>query len=164
MSEQIFTPGLGVIDPNLRNRLTISLRLVRTANMPARTPLCQATPSQKSSHEASDNTFCSPRVVRNLIDAGLSCSDNSVARLMKEVGIRARHRPCRALDRLPSQCMLSRRICWTGNLRRLVGIKKFAADFTYAWAGQGCSFSSKACPGRGRRLAEAINECLVSQR
>ena len=50
----------------------------------------------KHSHEASDGTYGSPRVVRDLIDAGFSCSENRVARLMKAAGIKARHKRRRA--------------------------------------------------------------------
>src|SRR6478736_3387890 len=46
----------------------------------------------KQSHEASDGTYGSPRVVRDLIDAGFACSENRVARLMKAAGIKARHK------------------------------------------------------------------------
>jgi len=49
----------------------------------------------KHLHEASDGTYGSPRVVRDLIDAGFSCSENRVARLMKAAGSRHRmqHEP-----------------------------------------------------------------------
>ena len=50
----------------------------------------------KNSHAASDATYGSPRVVRDLIDAGLPCSENRVARLMKAAGIKARHKRRRA--------------------------------------------------------------------
>ncbi|WP_373992144.1 transposase [Duganella sp. BuS-21] len=46
----------------------------------------------KHSHEASDGTYGSPRVVRDLMDAGFACSENRVARLMKVAGIQARHK------------------------------------------------------------------------
>ena len=48
----------------------------------------------KRSHEASDGTYGSPRVVRDLMDAGFACSENRVARLMKVAGIKARHERC----------------------------------------------------------------------
>lgn len=50
----------------------------------------------KHSHDASDGTYGSPRVVRDLMDAGFSCSENRVARLMKAAGIKARHKRRRA--------------------------------------------------------------------
>lgn len=56
----------------------------------------------KHSHETSDGTYGSPRVVRDLIDAGFSCSENRVARLMKAAGIKARHKRRRAPGQLDS--------------------------------------------------------------
>jgi putative transposase len=44
----------------------------------------------RHSHEFSDGTCGSPRVVRDLMDAGFACSENRVAQLMKGAGIRAR--------------------------------------------------------------------------
>lgn len=41
----------------------------------------------KDIHEASDRTYGSPRVVHDLLDAGLACSEDRVARLMKAAGI-----------------------------------------------------------------------------
>ncbi|WP_370660247.1 IS3 family transposase [Massilia glaciei] len=40
----------------------------------------------KDNHEASDRTYGSPRVVHDVLDAGLACSENRVARLMKAAG------------------------------------------------------------------------------
>ncbi|MQA40718.1 IS3 family transposase [Rugamonas sp. FT29W] len=45
----------------------------------------------KHRHEASDGTYGSPRIVRDLMDAGFACSENRLARLMKIAGIKARH-------------------------------------------------------------------------
>jgi putative transposase len=56
----------------------------------------------KHSHETSDCTYGSPRVVRVLIDAGFACSENRVARLMRAAGIKARHKRRRAPGRLDS--------------------------------------------------------------
>lgn len=42
----------------------------------------------KDSHEASDGTYGSPRVVRDLIDAGFTCSENRVARSMSAVSLK----------------------------------------------------------------------------
>lgn len=56
----------------------------------------------KHSYEAIDGTYGSLRVVRDLIDAGFSCSENRVARLMNAAGIKARHKRPRAPGQLDS--------------------------------------------------------------
>jgi putative transposase len=56
----------------------------------------------KHSHEASDGTYGSPRVVRALIDAGFACSGNRVARRTKAVVLKARHKRRRATGQLAS--------------------------------------------------------------
>jgi len=48
------------------------------------------------SHEASDGTYGSPHVVRDLIDACFACSENRAARLMEASGIKACHKRRRA--------------------------------------------------------------------
>jgi putative transposase len=45
----------------------------------------------RDSFAASDKTYGSPRIVRDLQAAGQTCSVNRVARLMQIVGIKARH-------------------------------------------------------------------------
>lgn len=84
----------------------------------------------KHSYEASDGTYGSPRVVRDLIDAGFFCSENRVARLMKAAGIKARHKRRRAPSQLESPVHaiapnpLDRQFEATGPNQ------KWAADFT----------------------------------
>jgi putative transposase len=48
--------------------------------------------SIRLSHQASDNTYGSPRVFRDLQKAGHACSENRAARLTKAAGLKARHR------------------------------------------------------------------------
>jgi putative transposase len=94
----------------------------------------------KHSYEASDGTYVSPRVVRDLIDAGFSCSENRVARLMKAAAIKARHKRRRAPGPLDSPVLaiapnlLDRQFEATGPNQ------KWAADFTYVWTGEGWLF------------------------
>ena len=94
----------------------------------------------KDSHEASDGTYGSPRVVRDLIDAGFACSENRVARLMKAAGIKACHKRRRALGQIDSRVhalapnLLDRQFEATGPNQ------KWAADFTYVWTGEGWLF------------------------
>jgi len=44
------------------------------------------------SYLVSDGTYGSPRVYRDLRDAGEICSENRVAKLMRAAGIKARHK------------------------------------------------------------------------
>ena len=106
----------------------------------------------KHSHEASDGTYGSPRVVRDLIDAGFSCSENRVARLMKAAGIKARHKRRRAPGQLDSPIhaiapnLLDRQFKATGPNQ------KWAADFTYVWTGEGWLFVAVVLDLYSRRV------------
>ena len=106
----------------------------------------------KRSHEASDGTYGSPRVVRDLIDAGFSCSENRVARLMKAAGITARHRRRRAPGQLDSPIhaiapnLLDRQFEATGPSQ------KWAADSTYVWTGEGWLFVAVVLDLYSRRV------------
>lgn len=90
----------------------------------------------KQSHDASDGTYGSPRVVRDLIDAGFACSENRVARLMQAAGIKARHKRRRAPGQLETAVhaiapnLLDRQFAATGPNQ------KWAADFTYGTPSQ----------------------------
>nr|GFD29195.1 hypothetical protein [Tanacetum cinerariifolium] len=82
----------------------------------------------------------SPQEYEHLIDAGFSCSENRVARLMKAAGIKARHKRRRAPGQLDSPVhaiapnLLDRQFEATGPNQ------KWAADFTYVWTGEGWLF------------------------
>jgi transposase InsO family protein len=52
------------------------------------------------SHQASDGTYGSPQVYRDLRDTGETCSENRVAKLMNAAGIKARHKRRRAPGQL----------------------------------------------------------------
>ncbi len=94
----------------------------------------------KHSHEASDGTYGSPRVVRDLIDASFACSENRVARVMKAACIKARHKRRRA----PAQRAVEAHSIAPNLLdRQFVATEpnqKWAADFTYVWTGEGWLF------------------------
>jgi putative transposase len=106
----------------------------------------------KDSHEASDGTYGSPRVVRDLIDAGFTCSENRVARLMSAAGIKARHKRRRAPGQLDSPVhaiapnLLDRQFEATGPNQ------KWAADFTYVWTGEGWLFVAVVLDLYSRRV------------
>jgi putative transposase len=98
----------------------------------------------KHSHEASDGTYGSPRVVRDLIDAGFVCSENRVARLMKAAGIKARHKRRHAPGQLEAAVhaiapnLLDRQFEATGPNQ------KWAADFTYGAPAAACETDNPA--------------------
>lgn len=94
----------------------------------------------KHSHEASDGTYGSPRVVRDLIDAGFSCSENRVARLMKAAGIKARHKRRRAPGQLHSPVHAIAPNLLDMQFEATGPNQKGAADFTYVWTGEGWLF------------------------
>lgn len=96
--------------------------------------------SIRLSHQASDNTYGSPRVFRDLQDAGHACSENRVARLMKATVLKARHRrrqkPGQVDDVVHSIApnLLDRQFEATASNQ------KWAADFTYVWTSEGWLF------------------------
>lgn len=106
----------------------------------------------KDSHEASDRTYGSPRVVLDLLDAGLACSENRVARLMKAAGIKARHKRRRAPGQVDEAVhaiapnLLDRQFEATGPNQ------KWAADFTYVWTGEGWLFVAVVLDLYSRRV------------
>lgn len=106
----------------------------------------------KHSHETSDGTYGSPRVVRDLADTGLACSENRVARLMKAAGIKARHKRRRAPGQLEATVhaiapnLLDRQFEATGPNQ------KWAADFTYVWTGEGWLFVAVVLDLYSRRV------------
>ncbi|MDR6397894.1 putative transposase [Herbaspirillum seropedicae] len=106
----------------------------------------------KHSHEASDGTYGSPRVVRDLIDAGFACSENRVARLMKAAGIKARHKR----RRTPEQRAVAAHSVAPNLLDRQFAAtepnQKWAADFTYVWTGEGWLFVAVVLDLYSRRV------------
>jgi putative transposase len=92
----------------------------------------------RESHAASDRTYGSPRVWRDLRDWGECCSENRVARLMRTVGLKARHKRRQAppdlglrLEHTIAANLLDRQFDAEGPNQ------KWAADFTYIWTAEG---------------------------
>ena len=88
--------------------------------------------------EASDRTYGSPRIVRDLRAAGERCSENRVARLMRLGKLQARRRRRRwpaddgaRPEHLIAPNLLERQFNAHGPNRRWV------ADFTYLWTAEG---------------------------
>ena len=94
----------------------------------------------RKSFAASDRTYGSPRIVRDLHDDGLGCSENRVARLMQVAGIKDRHKPRRQLGQMLTVVdsitpnLLDRQFVATGPNQ------KWAADFTYVRTAEGWLF------------------------
>ncbi|WP_422388884.1 IS3 family transposase [Keguizhuia sedimenti] len=101
---------------------------------------------------SSDRTYGSPRVVLDLRDAGETCSENRVARLMRLAGLKARHKRRRTPGQLVSPVhsiapnLLERQFEATGPNQ------KWAADFTYVWTAEGWLFVAVVLDLYSRRV------------
>lgn len=106
----------------------------------------------RDSFAASDQTYGSPRIVRDLRAAGEMCSVNRVARLMQIAGIKARHKRRRLPGQLVSVVhsvapnLLGRQFDATGPNQ------KWAADFTYVWTAEGWLFVAVVLDLYSRRV------------
>ena len=101
---------------------------------------------------ASDNTYGSPRIVRDLCDDGFPCSVNRVARLMRAAGIKARHKR----RRLPGQLLSVVHSVAPNLLQRQFEAtgpnQKWAADFTYVWTTEGWLYVAVVLDLYSRRI------------
>lgn len=106
----------------------------------------------RASFAASDKTYGSPRIVRDLRGEGVACSVNRVARLMQAAGIKARHKRRRMPGQLASVVhsvapnLLDRQFEATGPNQ------KWAADFTYVWTAEGWLFVAVVLDLYSRRV------------
>ena len=92
----------------------------------------------RSSFEASDRTYGSPRIVRDLRASGEHCSENRVARLMRLAKLQARRRR----RRLPGDGGVRPEHLIAPNLlgRQFAAGRpnqRWVADFTYLWTAEG---------------------------
>jgi putative transposase len=90
----------------------------------------------RESFEASDRSYGSPRVWRDLRDWGVACSENRTARLMRQAGLQARPKrrrpPFDSGERsIVAPNVLDRQFAASGPNQ------KWVADFTYVWTGEG---------------------------
>lgn len=106
----------------------------------------------KCRHEASDGTYGSPRVVRDLVEAGLACSENRVARLMKTAGIKARHKRRRHPGQLQASVHAIAPNLLDRQFEATAPNQKWAADFTYVWTGEGWLFVAVVLDLYSRRV------------
>lgn len=106
----------------------------------------------RDSFAASDRTYGSPRIVRDLQENGLPCSVNRVARLMQGAGIKARHKR----RRLPGQVVSVVHSVAPNLLDRQFEAtapnQKWAADFTYVWTAEGWLFVAVVLDLYSRRV------------
>jgi len=107
----------------------------------------------RESFALSDRTYGSPRIVRDLKDWGEVCSVNRVARLMKEAGIKARHKR----RRMPNDSALATVHSIAPNLleRQFEATgpnQKWTADFTYVWTAEGWLFVAVVLDLYSRRV------------
>lgn len=106
----------------------------------------------QASFAASDRTYGSPRIVRDLRDEGVACSVNRVARLMQAAGMKARHKRRRLSGQHLSVVhsvapnLLDRQFEATGPNQ------KWAADFTYVWTAEGWLFVAVVLDLYSRRV------------
>ena len=104
------------------------------------------------SHEASDSTYGSPRVVRDLWDQGETCSENRVARLMQKAGIKARHRRRRHPGQVVEEVHAIAPNLLDRQFEASAPDQKWAADFTYVWTGEGWLFVAVVLDLYSRRV------------
>ena len=106
----------------------------------------------RESFAASNNTYGSPRIVMDLRERGLACSENRVARLMKSAGIKARHKR----RRMPGQPLSVVHSVAPNILDRQFEAsapnQKWVADFTYVWTAEGWLFVAVVLDLYSRRI------------
>lgn len=90
----------------------------------------------RESFEASDRTYGSPRVWRDLRDWNVPCSEKRTARLMQQAGLQARRK-----RRQPPYESGERSVIAPNVLNREFAAdgpdQKWVADFTYVWTSEG---------------------------
>lgn len=107
----------------------------------------------RESFEASDRTYGSPRVWRDLHESGEVCSENRVARLMQAAGLKARPKRRRG----PTDIGLRHEHSIATNvLERQFEAgapnRKWVADFTYLWTAEGWLFVAAVMDLYSRRI------------
>lgn len=90
----------------------------------------------RESFAASDRTYGSPRVWRDLRDWGLSCSENQVARLMQRERLFARPKRRQPPYDTGEKSVIAPNIL-DRDFEATAPDQKWVADFTYVWTGEG---------------------------
>lgn len=107
----------------------------------------------RESFEASDRTYGSPRVWRDLHEWGEACSENRVARLMQAAGLQAR----RKRRRSPTDTGVRPEHSIAANMLERqfeadAPNRKWVADFTYLWTAEGWLFVAAVLDLYSRRI------------
>lgn len=107
----------------------------------------------RESFEASDRTYGSPRVWRDLHDWGEACSEKRVARLMQAAGLQARHKRRRS----PTDTGVRPEHSIAANMLERqfeadAPNRKWVADFTYIWTAEGWLFVAAVLDLYSRRI------------
>jgi putative transposase len=107
----------------------------------------------RESFEASDRTYGSPRVWRDLHDSGEGCSEKRVARLMQAAGLQAR----RKRRRSPTDTGVRPEHSIAANMLERhfeadAPNRKWVADFTYIWTAEGWLFVAAVLDLYSRRI------------
>ena len=123
----------------------------------------------RTSFEQSDRTYGSPRVLRDLREWGHACGRNRVARLMRLEGLQAR----RKRRRLPSDTGVRADHAIAPNIldRQFEADapnRRWVADFTYVWTGEGWLFLAVVLDLFSRRvvgwsMSQNMNSELVTE-
>ncbi len=107
----------------------------------------------RESFEASDRTYGSPRIWRDLHDWGEACSEKRVARLMQAAGLQAR----RKRRRSPTDTGVRPEHSIAANMLERqfqadAPNRKWVADFTYIWTAEGWLFVAAVLDLYSRRI------------
>lgn len=107
----------------------------------------------RESFEASERTYGSPRVWRDLHDWGESCSEKRVAQLMQAAGLQAR----RKRRRSPTDTGVRPEHSVAANMLERqfeadAPNRKWVADFTYIWTAEGWLFVAAVLDLYSRRI------------
>ncbi len=119
----------------------------------------------RDSFEQSDRTYGSPRVWRDLIAWGHSCSENRVARLMLAAGLQAR----RKRRRLPGDTGMRPEHSIAPNLldrqfEATAPNQRWVADFTYIWTQEGWLYFAVVLDLFSRRIVGwSMNHEMTAQ-
>jgi len=107
----------------------------------------------RESYALSDQTYGSPRIWKDLTVAGECCGENRVERLMRLAGIRAQPKP----HRKPTDTGVRPEHSIAPNVldrdfAANAPNRKWAADFTYIWTGEGWLFLAVVADPFSRRV------------
>jgi len=111
----------------------------------------------RESFEASHHTYGSPRVWRDLRDWNVPCSENRIARLMRQAGIVARPRLKRAPYDLGQRSVIAPNVL-NRQFEASGPNQKWVADFTYIPTGEGWLYLAVVLDLYSRERLEATRK------